>query len=189
MSDKPAGARPAGAATAGAATAGAATAGTAGATGPHGLDSVDACRLRLVSLRTRIDTNWPQGGSFLRRRGSRPETSDPIGRLLGAMPSPLPLYPGGPPEPIMGDGDADLRSVAGRAVDAAMALLEGDSLDATYPGNVSMLARLSPETDAAGAEAVELSEPTVGLLVATIIGTLEAVSENLIPSGGRGVRR
>ncbi len=181
MSDKPAGGGPAGRATAGAATA--------GATGPRGLDSVDACRLRLVSLRTRIDTNWPEGGGFLRRRGSRPEASDPIGRLLGALPSPLPLHPGGPPEPIMGDGDADLRSVVGRAVDAAMTLLEADSLEATYPGNVSMLAGLSPATDAAGAEAVELSEPTVGLLVATIIGTLEAVSEKLIPSGGRGVRR
>jgi hypothetical protein len=70
-----------------------------------------------------------------------------------------------------------------------MALLEVDSLDATYPGTVSMMAGVDHQGDDSDAAPVELSEPTVGLLVATIIGTLDAVSERLIPDGGRGVRR
>jgi hypothetical protein len=59
-----------------------------------------------------------------------------------------------------------------------MALLDGGSLDATYPGEVRML-----ESNRPGApEPIAVSEPSVGLLVATIIGTLEAISEDLSPT-------
>ena len=170
--------------------------------GSAGLDSVDACRLRLMSLRARIETNWPHGGGLLRRRGPRGEESDTIARLMAALPSPLPLAPGGVPQPLVTEADPDARTAAGRAVDAAMALLEADSLDATYPGRVAMMGGLGQtsngRTGAKGgrkgetiyeAEPIEVAEPTVGLLVATIIGTLEAVSERLIPiAGGRDVR-
>jgi hypothetical protein len=146
-----------------------------------------------MSLRTRIETNWPQAGGFLRRQSSTAEAREWIDRLISAMPSPLPLTPGGRPEEICRETDTDLRVGAGRAVDAAMALLEGNSLDAVYPGRVSMMAGMGSSATAGSkseAEPIEIDEPSVGLLVATIIGTLEAISERLIPStGGRDVRR
>ncbi len=159
-----------------------------------GFDSVDACRLRLMSLRARIESNWPSGGGILRRRGPGTDSLDTISRLMAALPSPLPLAPGGNPEQIVRETDADARQAAARAVDAALALLAADSLDATYPGQVTMLGlpRGTQNAKAGAAEApegIEISDPTIGLLVATIIGTLDAVSERLIPAtGGRNVR-
>lgn len=157
--------------------------------GMQGLDSADACRLRLVTLQTRIFQNWPKQGGVFRRRPQAAD--DALARLLEALPSPLPIQSGGRPVPIMDPIDTDLRAAAARAVDAAMVLLEKDSLDVVYPGRVHMLAGIGSEVPAvAGVSPVELDQPTVGLLVATIIGTLEAVSERLTRSpGGRHVRR
>jgi len=149
-----------------------------------GLDSVDACRLRLMTLRTRINDNWPKSGGIL-RRAARPDRSDPLGRLLVALPTPLPIHRGQAPEPILPAGGDDLRLAAGRAVDAAMALLEADSLDAQYAGRVSMMAGIGASGPVTDIDPIEVDDPTVGLLVATIIGTLEAVSEYLIPYAGR----
>jgi hypothetical protein len=91
---------------------------------------------------------------------------------------------------MLRETDTDLQVAAGRAVDAAMLLLDGGSLDATYPGTVTMLAGIGQlSEEGCDADAIEITDPTVGLLVATIIGTLEAVSERLIPfAGGRDVR-
>ena len=149
-----------------------------------GLDSIDACRLRLMSLRVRINTNWPAAGGILRRT-VRPDRKDPLGRLLAALPTPLPVQLPGVAEPMIRESDSELRVVAGRAVDAAMMLLDYDSLDAIYPGQVTMLAGIGASAAPADHEPVVVSDPTVGLLVATIIGTLEAVSEYLIPYPGR----
>ena len=158
--------------------------------GLRGLDSVDGCRLRLMSLRTRILTNWPKETSILRRH-TRATGGDTVTRFLAALPSPLPVRSGGPPEPIVNPDNPDPIASAGRAVDAAMVLLECDSLDEIYPGRVSMLAGIGSSVPAVdGASAVVVDEPTVGLLVATIIGTLEAVSERLVPiQGDRNVGR
>jgi hypothetical protein len=151
------------------------------AEGLRGLDSIDACRLRLMALRTRIDTNWPKDSGILRRH-SRIATTDTVAKLMAALPSPLPLQDGGQPQPILDPADPDPRAAAGRAVDAAMLLLQCDSLDEVYPGHVSMLAGIGSDVpDLDCGDPVDLDEPTVGLLVATIIGTLEAVSERLIP--------
>lgn len=149
-----------------------------------GLDSVDACRLRLTALRVRINTNWPASSGLL-RRPKRPESHDTLRALMAALPTPLPLERSGVPEALMRESDTDLRAIAERAVDAAMLLLDAGSLDAVYRGEVTMLAGLGASTSVAGPEPVVLSDPTVGLLVATIIGTLEAVSESLIPSSGK----
>jgi hypothetical protein len=147
----------------------------------RGLDSIDGYRLRLMTLRTRILTNRPRETGILRRR-SRTDQADTVARFMAALPSPLPVRPGGPPEPIVDPEDPDPLAAAGRAVDAAMILLECDSLDEIYPGHVSMLAGIGSSVPAVdGGGAVELDEPTVGLLVATILGTLEAVSERLLP--------
>jgi hypothetical protein len=137
-------------------------------------DSVDDARRRLVSIRTRIETNWPNPGGLLRRGpGLDPPIQATIGDLLAALPCPLALEPGGEPRPLIKDGELDLRAAAGRAVDAAMTLLAGASLDTVYPGEITLF-----ESRRAGAAVpITLSDPTVGLLVATIIATLEAISE------------
>ena len=143
-----------------------------------GMDTVDSCRLRLVSLRTRIETNWPAGGGMLGRRKGLTKASEAIiADLLVALPSPLPVATGYIPSALIADSDTDLREVAGRAVDAAMVLLSAGSLDALYPGEVQMLESYRPDA----LEPIMVSQPTVGLLVATIIGTLEAISERLMP--------
>jgi hypothetical protein len=144
------------------------------------LDTVDTCRMRLLALRTRVEGNWPTGGRFLNRGGGLARDSEMmIEDLLVALPTPLPLVPGGDPETIFCQDDTDLRAVAGRAVDAGLALLDGSNLGATYAGQVSML-----ESHRPGAlQPIVVSDPTVGLLVATIIGTLEAISERIGQSG------
>jgi hypothetical protein len=135
------------------------------------LDSVDNCRMRLLTLRTRIETNWPTGGSFLRRgQGLTRESQLAISALLMALPTPLPLRLGGGPDSIICDSDTDLRAIVGRAVDAGLALL-----DAPYPHEVSLLEDCRP----GAAEPINIKEPTVGFLVSTIIGTLEAISESI----------
>jgi hypothetical protein len=145
----------------------------------RGLDTVDGCRIRLVSLRTRIDTNWPGPKSFLRRGPALDAASQAtIADLLDALPSPLPLESGGIAQALIKDGDSDLRAVSGRAVDAALALLSGTSLDTTYHGEVTMLHSFRPGAE----EPITVSDPTVGLLVATIIGTLEAIVERIGPA-------
>jgi hypothetical protein len=140
----------------------------------RGFDSVDDSRRRLVSIRTRIETNWPNPGGLLRRGPSLdPLAQATIADLLAALPCPLPLEPGGEPHPLIKDGEADLRAAAGRAVDAAMSLLAGASLETVYPGEVTLFESRQP----GAAVPITLSDPTVGLLVATIIATLEAISE------------
>jgi len=148
------------------------------------MDTVDTCRMRLVALRTRIETNWPQTGGLLFNRGQglgREATAD-IAALLVALPTPLPLQGGGEPEPIMRETDTDLREVAGRAVDAGLALLEGATLETIYRGHVKMLEDHRPHA----AEAIVVSNLTVGVLVATIIGTLDAISETVMGSSAAG---
>ena len=146
------------------------------------MDTVDQYRLRLVSLRTRIETNWPEPGRgpLRRRKGIDKESATTIADLLVALPSPLPLAPGAEPQSIVTDADtdADLRIVAGRAVDAALALLAGGSLDAEYPADVHMLESYRADQR----DPIVVSRPSVGLLVGTIIGTLEAISERFLPS-------
>lgn len=137
-------------------------------------DSVDDSRRRLLSLRTRIETDWPSRGGPLRRRPSLdPVIQATIADLLTALPCPLPLEVGGEPVPLIKEGKADLRAAAGRAVDAAMALLTGTSLETVYPGEVTLF----ESHRSGGAEPITVSDPTVGLLVATIIAALEAISE------------
>jgi hypothetical protein len=146
----------------------------------HGMDTLDACRFRLVALRTRIETNWPQGAGILHRQGGLTrDTAATIADLLAALPTPLPGHPGGVPEPIIVSTDTDLRVVAGRAVDAGLALLEGSSMDSTYLGSVAMLATYGPTP----ADPIVVVNPTIGLLVATIIGTLDAISESILAPG------
>jgi hypothetical protein len=144
------------------------------------LDSADNCRIRLLSIRTRIETNWPAGGGFLFRRaqGLDPASHAVIADLLVSLPTPLPMRPGGEPEAIILDTDTDLRAVAGRAVDAALALLDGVAMESKYPGDVTMLDSYRPDAR----EPIVVSEPTVGLLVATVIGTLEAIYERITPA-------
>ena len=146
------------------------------------LDTVDTCRMRLLTLRTRIESNWPAGGHFFNRgHGLASDDEATIADLLVALPTPLPLTPGADPDAIFYQGDTDLRAIAGRAVDAGLALLDGSSLEATYAGEISML-----ESHRPGAlQPIVVSEPSVGLLVATIIGTLEAIAEKLAQSGSR----
>jgi hypothetical protein len=141
-------------------------------------NSVDDSRRRLVSIRTRIETNWPSPGGLLRRGFSLdPLTQATIADLLAALPCPLPLEPGGEPLPLIRDGEADLRAAAGRAVDAAMSLLAGATVETVYPSEVTLF-----ESHRPGAAApITLSDPTVWLLVATIIATLEAISELIGP--------
>lgn len=156
------------------------------------LDTIDRCRMRLLTLRARVETNWPGGGSWRRRvLGLGPEVGPEaiatISGLLVALPTPLPLHPGGEPEAIFRHDDTDLRVVAGRAVDAALNLLEAPSLDSKYQGHVSML----ESNDPSAREPIVIADPTVGLIVATVIGTLEAISEQLsvAPSrSGSGAR-
>jgi hypothetical protein len=142
-------------------------------------DSVDDSRRRLVSIRTRIETNWPSRAGVLRRGPSLdPVTQATIADLLTALPFPIPLEAGGEPVPLINEGQVDLRAAAGRAVDAAMALLVGASLETVYPGEVTLFKSHRPGAP----EPITISEPTVGLLVATIIATLEAIAELLGPS-------
>jgi hypothetical protein len=146
------------------------------------LDTIDRCRMRLLTLRARVETNWPAGGNWLRRASAlAAESHARISELLLGLPTPLPLHPGGEPETIFRHDDTDLRVVAGRAVDAALNLLETTSLDAMYQGQVSML----ESNDPMAREPIVIADPTVGLIVATVIGTLEAISEELgvVPSG------
>jgi len=140
------------------------------------LDTVDTCRMRLLALRTRIESDWPSGGRFLRRGHSlSPASETIISDLLVGLPTPLPMVAGGSPETIFGLDDTDLCCIAGRAVDAALVLLEASNLDATYNGQVSLLESHRPGSR----QPIVLTDPTVGLLVATIIGTLEAISEKV----------
>jgi hypothetical protein len=139
-----------------------------------GLDGVDTCLRRLLSLHTRIESNWPESGHFLvRGRALTPETQALIADLLTSLPTPLPLVPGKEPERLIGPDDTNLLAVAARAVDAGLALLDGATLDKPYPREVRMLE--TRQCEAAGP--ITVSDATVGLLVATIIGTLEAISE------------
>ena len=141
-------------------------------------DSVDDSRRRLVSMRTRIEAYWPSPGGLLRRSPSLdPATQATIADLLAALPYPLPLEVGGEPAPLIKVGQVDLRAAAGRAVDAAMALLTGTSLETIHPGEVTLFESRRP----GAAVPITLSDPTVGLLVATIIATLEAISELIGP--------
>jgi hypothetical protein len=141
-------------------------------------DSVDDSRRRLVSIRTRIETNWPSRGGLLRRGPSLESvTQATIADLLAALPYPLPLEPGGEPVPLIKAGQVDLLGAAGRAVDAAMTLLAGASLETVYPGQITLFQSHRPDA----AESITVSDPTVGLLVATIIATLEAISELIGP--------
>jgi hypothetical protein len=129
----------------------------------RGMDTVDTYRMRLVALRARIETNWPQTGSLLFKRGQglgREATAD-IAALLVALPTPLPLQAGGEPEPIMRETDTDMREVAGRAVDAGLALLDGTTLETIYHGHVKMIENYHP-------------------------GTLEAISETVMGSSAAG---
>ncbi len=143
-----------------------------------GLDSVHDCRIRLMSIRTRIETNWPRPTGRLRRSpGLDRASQDAIADLLTALPCPLPLEAGSEPVPLITPGDPDLRAAAGRAVDAGMALLVGASLDDIYPHEVALLESNLP----GAAEPIAMSEPTVGLLVAMIIGNLEAIVELIGP--------
>ena len=140
------------------------------------LDTVDTCRMRLLALRTRIESDWPSGGRFLRRGHSlSPASETIISDLLVGLPTPLPMVSGGSPETIFGLDDTDLCCIAGRAVDAALVLLEGSNLEATYNGQVSLLESHRPGSR----QPIVLTDPTVGLIVATIIGTLEAISEKV----------
>jgi hypothetical protein len=144
------------------------------------LGSVDTCRIRLLSLRTRIETDWPSAGGLLRRGPGLSRASEAaITDLLVGLPTPLPLNPGGTPEAIFAHDDTELCTVAGRAVDAALTLLEAGALDAIYEGQVCMLESNRPEAP----QPIVVENPSVGLLVATIIGTLEAVSEHLMKPG------
>lgn len=142
-----------------------------------GLDTVDACRIRLLSLRTRIETTWPspRRHRFARTQDIDAQTLTTIAELLRGLPTPLPLHAGAEPEPITFDTDTDLRRVPGRAVDAGLALLADSTLDTIYPRQVTMLQSRQPVARGS----IVVSEPTVGLVVATIIGTLDAVSEVL----------
>jgi len=151
-------------------------------TGSAGLDTVDGCRMRLLALRTRIETNWPEpGGALFRRgRGLSREVTEDIASLLIALPTPLPIHPGTAPQPICRPTDADMREVAGRAVDAGLALLEGATLETVYQGHVKILEDYRPEAD----ESIIVSNFTVGVLAATIIGTLEAIAELLVKESG-----
>jgi hypothetical protein len=141
----------------------------------RGMDSVDACRLRLLALRARIEINWPKSGGILHRKGLAKSSEATIADLLTALPSPLQVARGYIPSELITEADTDLREVAGRAVDAALVLLDGASLETVYPGEVRMLGSYRP----GALEAIVVSQPTVGLLVATIIGTLDAISERI----------
>ena len=147
-----------------------------------GMDTVDMCRMRLLTLRARIETNWPQTGSgvFNRSQGMSRESTADISALLVALPTPLPLKVGGEPEPIIRDTDTDMRAVAGRAVDAGLALLEGTTLETIYRGHVKMLEDYRPDAP----ESIIVSNLSVGVLVATIIGTLDAISETVLEGTG-----
>jgi|SRR5664280_2164439 len=147
-------------------------------------DTVETCRMRLVALRTRIETNWPQTGGVLFKRGqglSREATAD-ISALLVALPTPLPMRAGGDPEAIMRETDTDMREVAGRAVDAGLALLEGTTLETIHQGDVKILEDYHP----GAREPIIVSDLTVGVLVSTIIGTLDAISETVMGSLAAG---
>jgi len=150
----------------------------------RGMDTVDTCRMRLVALRTRIETNWPPTGGLLFKRGQGlgPAASADIASLLVALPTPLPLQAGGEPEPIVRDTDTDMREVAGRAVDAGLALLEGTTLETIYRGHVKMLEDYRPDAP----ESIIVSNLTVGVLVATIIGALDAISETVMEAPRAG---
>ena len=144
-----------------------------------GLDTVDTCRMRLLALRTRIETSWPTPSRRFFKRGEAMDrhTRTDIAELLQGLPTPLPLHAGAEPESIICDTDVDLRPVPGRAVDAGLALLAGSTLDTPYPYSVTMLQSHKPVARGS----IVVSEPTVGLIVATIIGTLDAVAEKLSP--------
>jgi hypothetical protein len=148
-----------------------------GAMDMRDLDSIDNCRMRLLTLRTRVEHNWPTaGGRFWNRRAAlTAESLATIRGLLMALPTPLPLHAGQEPECIISEMDTDLHLVSGRAVDAALALLAHGTLESRYPGQVTIL----EATEAGAPEPVVVSQPAVGLLVAIMIGTLEAISEEI----------
>ena len=152
-----------------------------GAMDMRDLDSIDNCRMRLLTLRTRVEHNWPTAGGrfFNRRPGLGAESAATIRGLLMALPTPLPLQAGQEPECIISETDTALHLASGRAVDAALALLAGGTLETPYPGQVTLF-----EANGAGArEPIVVSQPTVGLLVATMIGGLEAISEEINQPG------
>ena len=66
------------------------------------LDTIDRCRMRLLTLRARDETNWPAGGNWLRRgSGLAAGSQATISAPLVALPAPLPLQetPALPPHP------------------------------------------------------------------------------------------
>src|ERR1035437_3055215 len=72
------------------------------------LDTVDTCRMRLLALRTRIESNWPAGSHFFNRgHGLARDDEATIVDLLVAPPPPLPLTPGADPDTIFCHGDTD----------------------------------------------------------------------------------
>jgi hypothetical protein len=81
-----------------------------------GLDTVDACRMRLLALRTRIETNRPTPSRRLFTHGQVMDrrTRTAIAELLQGLPTPLPFHPDPLPELIMRHTDLDLGAVPGR---------------------------------------------------------------------------
>jgi hypothetical protein len=154
-----------------------------------GLDSVDAARLRVMALRARIDAYWPaESGGLLKRRAK--DKDDVLTRLVAALPTPLPCDLPGVPVDVVRESDADLRVPISRAVDAALLLMEDDDLERKCPGKVNMFANLGAVDDRAWRpDAIEVVDPSVGLIVGTIIGILEAIAERLMSGGARDVRR
>ncbi|HEX7590398.1 MAG TPA: hypothetical protein VF375_00465 [Candidatus Limnocylindrales bacterium] len=143
----------------------------------RGLDGVDTFLRRLLSLGTRIETNWPTSGRIFGRGPElKPDVQATVVDLLTSLPTPLPMAPGGEPEPIIRATDTDMRCIAGRAVDAGLALLDGATLESIYPAEVTMLATRSHDSEGP----ITVADATVGLLVATIVGTLEAISEIIV---------
>jgi hypothetical protein len=111
-----------------------------------------------------------------------PELQTTISDLLAGLPSPLPLSTGADPDCIFNEADTDLCMVAGRAVDAGLALLEGASMETVYNGHITMLESYHPDAP----DSIVVPYPTVGLLVSTIIGTLDAISELIVePESGK----
>jgi hypothetical protein len=155
-----------------------------------GLDSVDAARLRVMALKARIDAYWPAESSGLLKRRAKDKDDDVLTRLVAALPTPLPCDLPGVPVALVRESDTDLRVPIGRAVDAALLLMEDDDLERQCPGKVNMFANLAAVDDRAWRpDAIEVADPSVGLIVGTIIGILEAIAERLMNGGARDVRR
>src|ERR1035437_5194701 len=64
------------------------------------LDTIDRCRMRLLTLRARVETNWPAGGNWLRRgSGLAAGLEATISAPLVAPPPPSPQETPAPPPP------------------------------------------------------------------------------------------